>query len=89
MAHTEPGTSLRITPDWLRAWERRNGRLREGEVPMWFSGYTDRYYKPFPEGSRFNDRMLWKPIVEKSEPGWVAAHPDTVELLHERGVRTW
>nr|MBA2273951.1 hypothetical protein [Actinomycetota bacterium] len=25
--------------------------------------------------------------VEKSEPGWVAADPGAVELLHERGVR--
>ncbi|MQA86363.1 MAG: hypothetical protein GEV03_17440 [Streptosporangiales bacterium] len=86
-AHTQPGTSARITPDWLRSWERRHGRIGEGEVPMWFSGYTDRYYRRFPENDRFQDRMLWKPLVEKSEPGWVAAHPDTVEMLHERGVR--
>lgn len=86
-AHTEPGTSPRITPDWLRSWEREHGRIRKGEVPMWFSGYNDRYYKPFPGGDRFADRMLWKPIVEQSEPGWVAAAPETVEMLHERDVQ--
>lgn len=85
-SHDEPGTSARITPAWLERWEKRHGRIRAGEVPMWFSGYTDRYYEPFPENDRFQDRMLWKPIVEKSTPGWVAADPDTVEMLHERGV---
>lgn len=85
-ANDRPGTSARITPEWLRAWEKRHGRIKRGDVPVWFSGYTDRYYRPFPNGDRFQDRMLWKPIVEKSEPGWVAAHPDTVQLLHDRGV---
>lgn len=85
-ANDVPGRSARITPEWFAAWERRHGRIQRGEVPMWFSGYTDRYYKPFPANDRFQDRMLWKPIVELSEPGWVAADPGTVELLHERGV---
>ena len=81
------GVSAHITRDWLLQWEQRYGRFRANEVPMWFSGYTDRYYRPFPDNDRFQDRMLWKPIVEKSEPGWVAAGPGAVELLHERGVR--
>lgn len=81
------GVSAHITRDWLLQWEQRYGRFRANEVPMWFSGYTDRYYRPFPDNDRFQDRMLWKPIVEKSEPGWVAADPGAVELLHERGVR--
>jgi len=81
------GVSAHITRDWLLQWEQRYGRFRANEVPMWFSGYTDRYYRQFPDNDRFQDRMLWKPIVEKSEPGWVAADPGAVELLHERGVR--
>lgn len=85
-SHTEPGTSARITPEWFSRWEAENGRIRPGDVPMLYSGYTDRYYRQFPDNDRFQDRMLWKPLVEKSEPGWVAAHPDTVEIFHDRGV---
>ncbi len=55
-------------------------------MPIWYSEYTDLYYRPYPDGDRFRDRMLWLPLVSKTAPGWVAADPDAMELLHERGV---
>ncbi len=85
-ANTTPGTSAHMTAAWLRRWEQANGRLSAGDVPLLFSGYTDRHFEPFPSNDRFADRMLWKPIVEGSTPGWVVADPGAVELMHDRGV---
>jgi isatin hydrolase len=85
-ANTRDGRSAQITPAWIERWEARFGRIARGEVPALFSGYTDRYYKRFPDGNRFKDRMLWKPLIDKSEPAWVVLAPDAVELLWSRGV---
>ena len=85
-ANTVKGKSARITANWIERWEARNGSVQRGEVPVLFSGYTDRYYKPFPDGNRFKDRLLWKPLIDKSEPAWVVLAPDAVELLFSRGV---
>jgi kynurenine formamidase len=85
-ANTENGKSAHITRAWLEEWEAQFGAFQPGDVPMWFSGYTETYYKPFPDGDRMKDRMLWAPLVARSTPGWAAADPDAVELLHERGV---
>lgn len=85
-ANTAKGRSAKVTPDWIARWEARFGRIARGEVPVLFSGYTDRYYKRFPQGDRFQDRLLWKPLIDKSEPAWVVLAPDAVELLWSRGV---
>ena len=31
--------------------------------------------------------MLWKPLIDKSAPGWAVLAPAATELLHSRGVR--
>ena len=58
-AHTAKGRSAHVAASWIERWEARFGRIEKGEVPILFSGYTDRYYKPFPGGDRFKDRLLW------------------------------
>jgi kynurenine formamidase len=85
--HAGKGRSARVQPDWLERWEARNGRFQAGDVPLLYSGYTDRHYKPFPDGDRFADRLLWKPLIDRSQPGWVVLAPDATRLLHARGVR--
>lgn len=85
--HKAKGKSAQVPASWLERWEARHGRIGPGEVPLLFSGYTDRYYRRFPEGDRFKDRLLWKPLIEKSKPGWVVLAPSATELLHARGVR--
>ena len=57
-----------------------------GEIP-WvtpadLSGYTDKYYKPFPEGNR----LAFDPLILKSAPGWPAPGPETMEYLHSLGI---
>ncbi len=85
-ANTAKGKSAQISAAWIERWEARFGRIASGEVPVLFSGYTDRYYKRFPDGNRFKDRMLWKPLIDKSEPAWVVLAPEATELLSNRGV---
>jgi isatin hydrolase len=84
--NTENGMSAHITRAWLEQWEAQHGQFQPGDVPIWYSEYDDMYYQPFPNGDRFQDRMLWAPLITKTAPGWVAADPDAMELLQERGV---
>ena len=85
--HKAKGKSAKVPASWIERWEARHGRIQPGEVPLLFSGYTDRHYRRFPQGDRFKDRLLWKPLIEKSKPGWVVLAPAATELLHARGVR--
>ena len=83
MSSAQNGMSAHITRSWLEEWEAANGPFQPGEVVMFYGAYTDNYFRPFPEG----ERLVWKPLIEKSTPGWQAPDPDAMELLNERGVR--
>jgi len=76
------GQSPRITLAHVQAWEKSNGPIRAGEVVLFRSGYTDKYYKPFPEGRR----LTFDPVVAKSAPAWPAPEPAVLEYLHKKGV---
>ena len=86
-AHTENGTSARVTRAWVEMWEEGFGTLQAGDVPVLFTGYSDMYYKPFPNGDRMQDRMLWQPLVTKTAPGWASFEPGALDLMNARGVR--
>ena len=77
-----PGKSPRITVNFVKQWEQQHGAIQKGEVVLFHSGYTDRYYKPFPEGKR----LSFDPVVVKSAPGWPAPEPELMEYLHGKGV---
>lgn len=77
------GASFLIRPDVVIAWEKKNRPLKFGDVVLFRSDYTDRYYKQFPEGDRFVTTAL-----RKDTPGWPAPTPETMEYLAERGVLT-
>ncbi len=77
-----PGTSPKITVDMMKKWEAEHGTLKKGEAVLFYSGYVDKYYLPFPEG----DRMAVKPFKEKSTPGWPAPTPELMEYLFQRGI---
>jgi kynurenine formamidase len=76
------GVSPRITVAQIQAWEKAHGPIRKGDVVLLRSGYTDKYYKPFPEGLR----MTFDPMVTKSAPGWPAPDPETIEYIYSKGV---
>jgi kynurenine formamidase len=52
-------------------------------VVLFHSGYTDKYYKPFPAGRRF----LADPLEGKA-PAWPDPDPDCMEYLASRKVMT-
>jgi hypothetical protein len=63
----------------------RFGRVAQGEVAVLFSGYTDRYYKRFPRGDRFKDRLLW-PAWRSGGRVRAAAQPVISPLARRSGT---
>ena len=63
-----------ITRDYLESWEADNGRFAAGDVVLFRTDWSDRYFRPYPEGFKY----------DRSHP---APSADAIELLHEHGVR--
>lgn len=77
------GRSPLIKKDRAIAWEKKHRPLGPGDVVLFYSGYNDRYYKPFPAGRRF----LAEPLSGKA-PGWPDPDPECMEYLAGRKVMT-
>ncbi len=77
------GSSFLIQPEIVQAWEKQHRPLKAGDVVLFKSGYSDRYYQPFPRGERFVTTAL-----RKDTPGWPAPTPDTMKYLGSKGVMT-
>ncbi|MDA0658989.1 MAG: cyclase family protein [Planctomycetota bacterium] len=75
------GVSPLVQPEHVERFEKVNRKLRFGDVVLFRSGYSDKYYRPFPEGSRYVADPL-----ERETPGFPDPHPDCMELLGKRGV---
>lgn len=78
---TPNGESSLVQVGHLKRWEKQHRPFRFGDVVMVRSDYTDKYYKPFPEGRRF----IADPL-EKKAPGWPDPHPDAMEYLCRQKV---
>jgi kynurenine formamidase len=74
--------SPEITPALIKEYEKRRGELKKGDIVVFQSGWSDRYFKPFPQGNA----CLADPLNGKSE-GWPAPGPDAVVYLAGKGVR--
>jgi isatin hydrolase len=79
----EPGQSPIITVDDIQQWEFEHGDIREGEIVLLRTDWTDRHYRPAPEGNAF----AFDPIMARSAPAWPAPDADTMTYLVDRGVR--
>jgi kynurenine formamidase len=77
------GRSDLIKKEHVIAWEKKHRPLGPGDVVLFYSGYTDKYYKPLPEGRRF----LADPLDGKA-PAWPDPEPDCMEYLASRKVMT-
>lgn len=77
-----PGQSPIITVERVRQWEEQNGEIHKGDIPLFYTGWTDRHYKPFPEGFRLERdcRLL------KKTDGWPAPNEHVMDYLAEKGV---
>lgn len=77
------GTSPLVTSDHVRRFEARQRPLGLGDVVLFRSDYSDRYYQPFPAGSRFIAEAL-----DRRAPGYPDPDPACMEFLAARGVMT-
>lgn len=77
------GVSPLVTRERIEQFEQRHRQLRLGDVPLFFSGYTDQYYRPRPEGNRFISEVLDGKAV-----GYPNPDPDCMEFIAARGVMT-
>ena len=77
------GQSPLVQRTHVERFERRHRPLRFGDVALFASGYSDAYYRPYPEGRRF----VADPVDAKS-PAYPNPDPDCMEFLAERGVMT-
>jgi kynurenine formamidase len=78
----EPGKSAVIPLDRVQTWEKQHGAIKAGDVVLFYSGYSDAYYKPLPEGLR----MTYEVIVTKTKPGWPAPSVEVMKYLRGKGV---
>ena len=76
-----PGHSPLVQQKHIEAWEKSHRSLGFGDVLLLRSDYSDRYYKPFPEGRKFLIDCL-----EKKIPGYPDPHPDCLEYVASKGV---
>ncbi len=77
-----PGESD-ITQERLEEWEAENRQLGPGDMVLLHSGYSDKYYRPFPEGRRYVAEPL-----QGSAPGWPGADPKCMDFLVSRKVNS-
>ncbi|MCH2212643.1 MAG: cyclase family protein [Fuerstiella sp.] len=77
------GVSPLVTARHVKRFEQRHRRLHFGDVVLFRSDYSDRYYRPFPEGHRYITDIL-----ERKAPGYPDPDPDCMEFLAKRRVMT-
>jgi len=75
------GVSPLVTPEHVQAFEKQHRLLRFGDTVLFRSDYSDKYYKPLPEGSRFI-----ADAVDRKSPGYPDPNPECMEFLATRGV---
>lgn len=76
-----PGRSELVKSQRIATWEKEHRPLGSGDVVLLYSGYTDKYYQPLPEGRRF----LAAPVDGRA-PAWPDPDPECMEYLASRKV---
>jgi kynurenine formamidase len=74
--------SPEITPAEIKKYEAQHGELKSGDIVIFYSGYSDKCFQPFPEGKA----CMADPLNGDSE-GWPAPGPDAIIYLANRGIR--
>lgn len=77
------GTSPLVLRQHVKRFEKQHRQLRFGDVVLFRSDYSDKYYRPFPEGTRYIADVL-----DRKSPGYPDPDPDCMEFLATRGVMT-
>jgi len=74
--------SPEIKVDDLQKYEKREGDFKTGDIVIFRSDHTDKYFKPLPDGLA----LMADPLNGKKE-GWPAPGPDAVVYLAKKGIR--
>ena len=77
------GTSPLVRREHIARFEQNYRKLRFGDVVLFRSDYSDKYYRPFPAGSRYV-----ADILDGESPGYPNPDPDCMEFLATRNVMT-
>ena len=77
------GVSPLVRTEHIERFERQHRPVRFGDVVLFRSDYSDRYYRPLPEGRRYIADVL-----DRKAPGYPDPDPDCMDLLGQRGVLT-
>ncbi len=75
------GVSPLVKRAHVERFEKQYRKVRFGDVVLFRSDYSDKYYQPFPEGNRFV-----ADAVNRKAPGFPDPDPDCMEFLASRGV---
>ncbi len=77
------GVSPLVLQSHIERFEQQHRKLRLGDVVLFRSDYSDKYYQPFPDGHRYI-----ADVVDRTAPGYPDPSPETMEFLATRGVMT-
>ena len=77
------GVSPLVKRSHVQRFERKHRKLRFGDVVLFRSDYSDRYYRPLPAGNRYIADVL-----DRKAPGYPNPDPEWMELLATRKVMT-
>lgn len=75
------GESPLVKQEHVERFEKKHRKLRFGDVALFRSDYSDKYYRPLPEGRRFLADAL-----DSKAPGFPDPDPDCMEFLATRKV---
>jgi kynurenine formamidase len=77
------GVSPLVKASHVARFEAANRRLRFGDVALFRSDYTDKYYRAFPAGRRFIADAM-----DRKAPAYPDPDPECMEFIASRGVMT-
>ena len=77
------GVSPLVKKEHVQRFEDRHRQLRFGDVVLFRSDYSDRYYRPLPAGNRYI-----ADILDRKAPGYPNPDPDCMEFIATRKVMT-
>lgn len=77
------GTSPLVRASHVERFEKQHRPLRFGDVVLFRSDYSDKYYQPFPVGTRYIADAL-----DRKTPGYPDPDPACMEFLATRKVMT-
>ena len=74
-----------INLDLVKKYETDNGALKPGDIVLFQTGHSDRFFKPVTS-SPDPDPLMAAPLAGKSE-GWPTPSTEVIQYLAQKGIR--